>query len=109
MRRAKDYQGHAQGVIRAGHIPGAVNLPSSAIIDKELCYGSAESIAAEFADAGIKRGDRLISYCYKGRSACFIYVVGKMLGYEVHVYDGSAEEWCGRDDVPIAVSVVDSP
>ncbi|UCG52813.1 MAG: sulfurtransferase [Candidatus Latescibacterota bacterium] len=106
-RRSVDYRGHVRGVVRAGHIPGAVHLPYATIIDKTRRYAPVDTLGVRFAKAGIKPGDEIISYCYKGRSACFAYIAGRMLGYDVHVYDGSSEEWCGREDLPVEVSEVE--
>lgn len=106
-RRPVDFRGGARGVLRTGHIPGAINLPFATIIDETLCYVPAGTLRERFAAAGIEEGDDIIAYCYKGRAACMVYIAGSMLGYTVHVYDGSSEEWCGKVELPLEVSVLE--
>jgi thiosulfate/3-mercaptopyruvate sulfurtransferase len=103
-RRPRDFQGRIRGVLRSGHIPGAVNLPYSAIFDERLFYVPVDTLRSRFAAAGIEPGDDIISYCYKGKATCFVYIAAKMLGHEAHVYDGSSEEWCGYEELPLEIS-----
>jgi thiosulfate/3-mercaptopyruvate sulfurtransferase len=95
--------GGGLGVFRAGHIPGAVNVPFSAVVDTTNRYLPVDSLKAKFESAGIKPGDDIVAYCYSGRTACPVYVAAKMLGYNVHLYDGSFEEWSRQEDLPVEV------
>jgi len=55
-----------------------------------------------FQDAGIKPGDKLITYCHVGQQATVVYLVARLLGHEAAVYDGSFEDWNTReDDYPV--------
>lgn len=103
-RSAQGFEGGGVGVFRAGHIPGAINLPFSAVLDSTNRYLPTDSLRAKFQSVGIKPGDDIISYCYSGRTACPIYVAAKILGYNVHLYDGSFEEWSRREKLPVEVT-----
>ena len=103
-RRPEDFRGDEKNVLPGGHIPGAVNLPFAMVIDETLCYFPVDTLKARFRAAGIAPGDDIISYCYKGKAACLISVAARMLGHDVHVYDGSFEEWWGHEDLPLELS-----
>lgn len=53
----------------------------------------------------MKEGNDVITYCHVGQTACVDYVAARSLGYNVHLYDGSFEDWSGREDLPLEVSV----
>ena len=91
------------GIYRGGHIPGAVNIPFSAIEDSLHRYQPLDRLRAVFERAGVKPGTEIIAYCYMGRVACPAYVAAKMLGYDVCLYDSSYEEWSRREDLPIEI------
>ena len=40
-------------------------------------------------------------FCDERCAASAAYVAAKVLGYKVHLYDGSFEDWSGRDDLPV--------
>ena len=90
-------------MFRTGHIPGAVNVPFTAVVDTTNRYLPVDSLKARFESAGIKPGDDIVAYCNSGRTACPVYVAAKMLGYTVHLYDGSFEEWSRQEDLPVDV------
>ncbi len=89
------------GLVRPGHIPGAVSLPAAALTDSTDRYLPADSLRARFERAGVKPGEHVIAYCQIGRSAAPIYVAAKMLGHDARLYDGSYEQWSRRMELPI--------
>ena len=91
-------------VVRGGHIPGALNIPFTSLLDSLDRYQPLDTLAARFAKAGVKPGSELIAYCNSGRTASPVYVAAKLLGYNVRLYDGSFFEWSRREDVPVEIT-----
>jgi thiosulfate/3-mercaptopyruvate sulfurtransferase len=90
-----------EGVFRGGHIPGAVNIPYTALFDSLDRYHPLDSIAVKFEKAGVKPGSDVIVYCGSGRTASPMYIAAKMLGFNVRLYDGSFQEWSRKEDLPV--------
>ena len=108
-RAAQYYSGSGGGMPRAGHIPNAVNIPFSSVVDSVNKLKDPASLKRIFQQAGVKQGSRVISYCHIGQQASVVYFVAKYLGYEAQVYDGSFEEWSGRKDLPLVNPAAASP
>lgn len=82
---------------RPGHIPGAVSLPFGTFFNEDRTLKSKESLEKMFADAGITKGSPIVTYCHSGVQASVPYVVARMRGYDVRVYDGSYQQWSASD------------
>ncbi|MFN0159538.1 MAG: sulfurtransferase [Bacteroidota bacterium] len=102
-RAPQFYGGNGGGYPRAGRIPGAVNIYFTTLIDSTNKYVSLDSMKTRFDQAGIKPGDDVTAYCHVGQTASTVYLAAKQLGYNVHLYDGSFEDWSGREDLPVFV------
>ena len=89
---------------RVGHIPGATSLPFEKLVDDNNKLKPAEELKAILSGAGVKPGDRVVSYCYIGQRATVIYFVARYLGYDARLYDGSWEEWNKHTELPTEVS-----
>jgi thiosulfate/3-mercaptopyruvate sulfurtransferase len=93
---------------RAGHIPGASNINFNSLVDAQGKLLSAEAIQTKFRNAGIKQGDRVISYCHIGQQASLIYFVARYLGYDARLFDGSWEDWSRHPELPAETSAAAS-
>jgi thiosulfate/3-mercaptopyruvate sulfurtransferase len=92
--------GSAERPHKAGHIPGAKNVPVTTLTDEKMNVQSAANIKAAFDKAGVKPGDKLMVYCHIGQQATAIVFAARTLGYDAVLYDASFEEW-SRKDLPV--------
>jgi thiosulfate/3-mercaptopyruvate sulfurtransferase len=110
IRSADEYSGKIiapEGVkelsVRAGHIPGAKNVPWGRAVDpKTGKFLPKEELAKIYADAGIDGKQPIITYCRIGeRSSHTWFALSKILGYNVRNYDGSWTEYGNTVGLPI--------
>lgn len=91
-------------VEKAGHINGAVNLPSAWIFTKEGNFKPVDELKAMAEGVvGRDRDREIITYCDTGRLAsAWWFVLSEMLNYkDVKVYDGSSQEFTRDPRVPM--------
>lgn len=95
-------QGVQELAIRAGHIPGAKNVPWGSVVREDGTFKSAEELRKLYADIGIDGSQPVIVYCRIGeRSAHSWFVLTQILGYQARQYDGSWTEYGNAVGVPI--------
>lgn len=83
--------------LRSGHMPGALNVPSSTIIAPDGTMKTAEQLKAVFEAAGVDLARPIITTCGSGITASTLALALARLGRDrTPVYDGSWAEW-GRD------------
>lgn len=94
---------------RAGHIPGARNLPAPANLDPETStLLSADALAERWARAGVPRNKRVITYCGGGVFAAFALFALHLLGHEdAALYDASWSEWGASSELPVETGPAD--
>lgn len=88
---------------RAGHIPGARNIPWSKAVNEDGTFKSKDELKALYEGEDITPDKEIISYCRIGeRSAHSWFVLNELLEYpNVRNYDGSWTEWGNLIEVPI--------
>ena len=86
----------------AGHIPGALNVPSTANLDDGR-FRPAPELAATYAVVGADR--EVAAYCGSGVTATHDVFALHLLGREAALYPGSWSEWVTDPSRPVEVSV----
>ena len=93
-----------EGALRAGHIPGARNVPWARAANDDGTFRSRAELAEIYqTEQGLDPADETIAYCRIGeRSSHTWFVLRYLLGFRnVKNYDGSWTEWGNMVGVPI--------
>ena len=86
----------------AGHIPGAVNLPMSAHLDREGKVLDVETLQRTFADIGVTDGTPVAAYCGSGVTAAHTALILSEVGIDAKVFPGSWSQWSNTPGRPVA-------
>lgn len=93
VRAPERYRGDAEPLDPVGgHIPGAVNLPTTVHLEAGKFREPGE-IRAAFAAAGVIDGVSVAAYCGSGIAATHTALAGALAGIDVVVYPGSWSQW----------------
>ena len=102
-RAPERYRGEVEPVdARAGHIPGARNVPVAAHLDPATGrFRSPEELRAVHGAASAA-GDGVVAYCGSGVTACHVLLAREVAGRGGgRLFPGSWSEWSGRQDRPV--------
>ncbi len=110
IRSADEYSGKIfapagfqELAVRAGHIPGAINVPWGLNVNADGTFKPVADLKKLYADKGIDGKQPIITYCRIGeRSSLTWFVLSEILGYDVKNYDGSWTEYGNTVGVPIS-------
>ncbi|MBI1909670.1 MAG: sulfurtransferase [Deltaproteobacteria bacterium] len=103
-RTAERYRGEIEPIDpRPGHIPGAINLPFTEIIDPETgLFLKPEQLRKKFEQIGADQVKTMICYCGSGVTACTNLLALRMAGFEGKLYEGSWSDWSADKELPAA-------
>ncbi|MBO0724821.1 MAG: sulfurtransferase [Blastocatellia bacterium] len=89
---------------RSGHIPGAASVYwMNQLVSKENpVMKPLSELIKLYEAAGLKAGQKVVTYCNTGMQASHAYFTLKYLGYDVTMYDGSFSEWSKAEGAPVA-------
>lgn len=89
--------------LASGHMPGAVNLPWTAMMHQggDFRFLAPDEAEAAFRAAGVDPERPIIATCGSGVTAAVLAFQLLRMGQETwKIYDGSWNEWGRRDDLP---------
>ena len=93
-RPPERYRGETEPVDTvAGHIPGAVNIPTTDNVDEHGRFRSPEELREVYARAGVVGSARVAAYCGSGVTAAHDILAMESTGIEAALYPGSWSGW----------------
>ncbi|GLY54235.1 sulfurtransferase [Lentzea sp. NBRC 102530] len=102
-RAAARYRGETEPVDpKAGHIPGALNAPTTGHVGADGRWLPAEELAARFGGLGVSDGVAVGAYCGSGVTASSVVLALEVAGVTsaekpAALYAGSWSNWCALD------------
>jgi thiosulfate/3-mercaptopyruvate sulfurtransferase len=86
----------------AGHIPGARNVPSGAILASDGTFLDDKALQKLFSDRGINHDATVGAYCGSGVTAAITIAALAAVGYDAALFPGSWSEWSSDPNRAVA-------
>ncbi len=94
LRGQDEFEGKSSDGPRSRHLPGAVNLPWTSLLGEDELFRGKYQLETVVSELGLRRDDRIVTYCSYGPRAAMGYAALRHLGFEhVKVYDKSFQQW----------------
>lgn len=103
-RSPAEYRGERQAAAKSGHIPGALNLEWTQVMDPARSFRlrPETELKQQLAAQGLDLSKRIITHCQTHHRSGLTYVVAKLLGArQVQGYAGSWAEWGNNPKTPV--------
>ncbi|TIC86641.1 sulfurtransferase [Nocardioides sp. GY 10127] len=101
-RAAERYRGEVEPVDPvAGHVPGALNAPTSGNLGEDGRFLDAERLAARYAALGAVPGADVAVYCGSGVTAAHDVLALAVAGVNAALYPGSWSDWVSDPRRPV--------
>lgn len=87
--------------VRSGHMPGALNLPYTQLLNPDKTMKGGTALETAFQTVGLDMNRPVITSCGSGVTAAILTLGLAVLGKSSRLYDGSWSEWGSRNDTPV--------
>ncbi|CAN5283103.1 sulfurtransferase [soil metagenome] len=85
----------------AGHIPGAVNVPTSRNLTEDGRFRPVDELRELYAEVGAVPGADVAVYCGSGVTAVHDLIALELIGVRGRLYPGSWSEWSADPERPV--------
>ncbi|KRA37279.1 MULTISPECIES: sulfurtransferase [unclassified Nocardioides] len=104
-RAPERYRGEVEPIDPvAGHIPGAVNVPTARNLGPDGRFRSAAELRSVYAEVGAVPGADVAVYCGSGVTAAHDVLALEVAGVAAALYPGSWSEWVADPARPVVTS-----
>lgn len=104
-RAPERYRGEVEPIDPvAGHIPGAVNVPTARNLATDGRFLPADELQSIYAEVGATPGAEVAVYCGSGVTAAHDVLALEVAGVAAALYPGSWSEWVADPGRPVATS-----
>ena len=101
-RNPAEYSGDVVSAARGGHIPGAINLEWTALMDPQANLRIHKDAQNILDSLGLTKDKRIATHCQQHHRSGFTYMVARILGYDnIAGYGRSWAEWGNLDHTPV--------
>lgn len=101
VRSTAEYEGRDVRAMAGGHVPGAVHLEWTALLDQHGLLKPADEIRGLLDARDVTPDKRVVVYCQTHQRSAHTYAALKSLGFErVEALDGAWSAWGNRADTP---------
>ena len=102
-RAPERYRGETEPIDPvAGHIPGAVNVPTTTNLAADGRFRPVDQLRALYAAAGVTGDDEVAVYCGSGVTAVHDILALEVAGIPAALYPGSWSGWITDPSRPVA-------
>ncbi|MBE7192575.1 MAG: sulfurtransferase [Gordonia polyisoprenivorans] len=103
-RAGERYRGETEPMDpRAGHVPGAVSVPTAGNLADDGRFLSPEQLRERFTAAGVTENAQIIAYCGSGINAAHELAALAIAGFSGTLFPGSWSQWSADPELPAAV------
>ena len=101
-RSPGEYSGDIIRSSRGGHIPNAINLEWTELMDRDNNLRIRQDAQQILDNLGLTKEKQIATHCQSHHRSSFTYMVARILGYsEIRGYDGSWAEWGNLEYTPV--------